>query len=621
MNTEPGKLKTGNRKWPRAKQVPLFAVIGLLFSVCSSLAQRSDRPREVSGEVVVKYKSGVTEEIQNAALEKAGLNLVRRNDALGILRCELKVKIQDVQQARDRVRTTMQACKADANIEYVEPNYLYYTQELVGDATALAPRDLALLMPMNPQVPVIPNDPRFSSLYGMQNGNDDDIDAPEAWAKQTGSTDVLVAIIDTGVDYDHEDLRDNIWHNPGESGGGKEHNGIDDDGNGFKDDYRGWNFVLSSNDPFDDNQHGTHVAGTIGAVGNNGKGVVGVNWRVSILPLKFLNRDGSGTSADGAEAIVYAADMGAKVSNNSWGGGEKSQALEDAIRYASDKGMLFAAAAGNESSNNDASDSYPANYDLPNVISVAANDRNDNLASFSNYGATKVHLSAPGSEILSSKPNNLYQLLSGTSMATPHVAGAAALVMAQFPGITMNQTRVRVLGGVDRKASFSGKVATGGRLNVANAMGTGPLIADTTPLGNTPNTSGPYTVNTSIVDDQAGAAGTLHWVINNSTTDSVAMTSAGNESFSAAIPGQALNTVISYYVTARDADAMTARDRTYTFKITTDTGGGGGSCCGNGAVSVGYGGGSNKLIEVPVNMAVFILPFVLYRTLRRKKSK
>jgi subtilisin family serine protease len=470
----------------------------------------------------------------------------------------------------------------------------------------------------SPQTPVIPNDPRFSSLYGMQNANDNDIDAPEAWGKQTGSASILVAVIDTGVDYDHEDLQANMWRNPGESGGGKENNGLDDDGNGYKDDYRGWNFASKSNDPFDDNQHGTHVAGTIGAVGNNGKGVVGVNWTVKIMPLKFLGRDGSGTSEDAADAIVYAANMGAIISNNSWGGGEKSQVLEDAIRYAATKGHLFVAAAGNESSNNDATDSYPANYDLPNVISVAANDRNDNLASFSNYGKTKVHLSAPGVDILSCRPNSLYQLLSGTSMATPHVAGAAALIAAHFPGITTTQIRTRILGAVDRKSQFTDRVTSGGRLNVDKALTTSPVIGGTTVLGNTPNETGPYTVNTYIVDDAPGASGVLHWVINNATADSVALTAQGGDAFSGQIPGQALNTTILYYITARDAGGNSARDRNYTFRITTESDQPGGACCGNGAVSVGWNGRSNKMIEVPVNLAILILPVVVYGVWRKR---
>jgi subtilisin family serine protease len=581
----------------------LVAICCLLFAVCSSLAQTrsAGRPRFVPGELLVKYKAGVADETKQAGLARAGLNVVESNEVLGFVRCNTREKAQGLPLLPDHVTNAVQACSADPNVEYAEPVYLYYTQEML-------------------QTPVIPNDPRFSSLYAMQNANDNDIDAPEAWAKQTGNRSVLVAVIDTGVDYNHEDLQANMWRNPGESGGGKENNGIDDDGNGFRDDYRGWNFVLNSNDPFDDNDHGTHVSGTLGAVGNNAKGVVGVNWEVTIMPLKFLNRDGSGTSADAAEAIIYAANMGAAISSNSWGGGEDSQAIEDAIRYANTKGMLFVAAAGNESSNNDAVDSYPANYNIPNVISVASNDQNDNLSSFSNYGRTKVHLSAPGSSILSCRPNNLYQSLSGTSMATPHVAGAAALVTAHFPGITTNQTKVRVLGGVDRKAAYTNRVATGGRLNVANSLSTSPLIGGTTALGNTPNTTGPYVVSTQIVDDTPGVSGMLHWVINNATSDSMALTAQGGESFQGQIPGQPLDTNISYYITARDQNGNIGRDRTYSFRITTEVEPppGDGGCCGNGAVSVGWNGKSNKLIEVPLNMAMLIVPFLLWRTWRKR---
>jgi len=584
----------------------LFAVFFLLFAFSYALGQQSikGKPRFVQGQVLIKYKPDVSVADINA---KFGTHPVVRNERLDLVRCHTT-----------NLDSLLAACKADPDVVYAEPLYLYYAQDIpsVGEQ---AHRGMTALMEMNsPQSPVIPNDPRFSSLYGMQNANDNDIDAPEAWGNQTGSASILVAVIDTGVDYDHEDLSANMWRNPGESGGGKENNGLDDDGNSYKDDYRGWNFVSNNNDPFDDNQHGTHVSGTIGAIGNNGKGVVGVNWTVKIMPLKFLSREGSGTSEDAADAIVYAANMGAVISSNSWGGGERSQAIEDAIRYANTKGQLFVAAAGNESSNNDATGSYPANYDLPNVISVAANDRNDNLASFSNYGRTKVHLSAPGVDILSCRPNNLYQLLSGTSMATPHVSGVAALIAAHFPGITTTQIRTRILGAVDRKSQFTDRVATGGRLNVNNALTTSPLVGGTTVLGNTPNTTGPYVVNTNIVDDTPGVSGVLHWVINNATSDSMAMSALGNDGFRGEIPGQALNTTISYYITARDAGGNLARDRTYTFRITTETDQPGGSCCGNGAVSVGWNGNSNKAVEVPVNLAILILPVLVYGVWRKR---
>jgi len=604
MQSLRSKVQGAKSNWRLANGKVLFAVFFLLFAFSYAFGQQSSKgkPRFVPGQVLIKYKPDVSVADINA---KFGTHPVVRNERLDLVRCHTS-----------NMDSLLAACKADPDVVYAEPLYLYYAQEMRDTPSQI---DMPLLM-ATPQTPVVPNDPRFSSLYGMQNSNDNDIDAPEAWGKQTGSASILVAVIDTGVDYNHEDLQSNMWRNPGESGGGKENNGIDDDGNGYKDDYRGWNFVSNNNDPYDDNQHGTHCSGTIGGIGNNGKGVVGVNWTVKIMPLKFLSREGSGTSEDAADAILYAANMGAMISSNSWGGGEKSQAIEDAIRDANTKNHLFVAAAGNESSNNDATGSYPANYDLPNVISVAANDRNDNLASFSNYGRTKVHLSAPGVDILSCRPNNLYQLLSGTSMATPHVAGAAALIAAHFPGITHTQIRTRILGAVDRKSQFSDRVATGGRLNVNNALTTSPLVGGTTVLGNTPNTTGPYVVSTNIVDDTPGVSGVLHWVINNATSDSVVMSAQGNDAFRGQIPGQALNTTISYYITARDAGGNLARDRTYTFRITTETGQPGGACCGNAAVSMGWNGKRNKSVEVPVNLAILALPVVVY-VVWRKRSR
>jgi subtilisin family serine protease len=338
-----------------------------------------------------------------------------------------------------------------------------------------------------------PNDPRFTdgTLWALhntgQNGGtaDADIDAPEAWDARTSAHPIIVAVIDTGVRYTHEDLAGNMWINPGEIAG----NGIDDDGNGYVDDVYGINAINNTGDPNDDNGHGTHVAGTIGAIGNNGKGVVGVAWNVRIMALKFLNSNGSGSISDAIKCVNYARLNGAKIMSNSWGGGGFSQAMYDAIKAARDADILFVAAAGNNGANADTSPMYPAAYDLENIISVAATDRNDNRASFSNYGAVSVDLGAPGVSILSTYHNNnsAYATLSGTSMACPHVSGAAALVWAQHPALNYSQIKARILASTDPIASLAGITVTGGRLNVHKALIQDP-IADFTasPLAGEP---------------------------------------------------------------------------------------------------------------------------------------
>ena len=324
----------------------------------------------------------------------------------------------------------------------------------------------------------IPNDPSFGTLYGLHNIGqsggtaDADIDATEAWQVTTGSENVIVAVIDTGIDHTHPDLVDNIWVNPGETPG----NGIDDDGNGFIDDVHGYDFVNNDGDPFDDEGHGTHVAGTIGATGNNGVGVVGVSWDVSLMGLKFLDANGSGSTADAVRAVNYATMMrnqyghNIRVTNNSWGGGGSSTALRDAIEAGAEADILFVAAAGNSGTDNDASPHYPSSYTSAAVVAVAATDRNDALASFSCFGATSVDLAAPGVGILSTVPGGGYASYSGTSMATPHVAGAAALALAVDPTLTVAELRAAILGTVDAKPGLAGQMVTGGRLNAAQML-------------------------------------------------------------------------------------------------------------------------------------------------------
>jgi subtilisin family serine protease/subtilisin-like proprotein convertase family protein len=340
------------------------------------------------------------------------------------------------------------------------------------------------------RIDTVPNDSRLADLWGLNNTAqtggvaDADIDAPEAWDLTTGSADVVVGVIDTGVDYNHPDLAANIWTNPGEVAS----NGIDDDGNGFVDDIHGYDFVNNDGDPIDDHAHGTHVSGTIAAVGNNGLGVAGVNWNSSIMGLKFLDAGGSGSTANAVRAVNYATLMrlqygvNLRVTNNSWGGGGFNQALRDAINAGANAGILFVAAAGNDENDNDTSASYPASYDVPTIVAVAATDHIDGLARFSNFGATSVDLAAPGVDILSTLPSNGYGEFSGTSMATPHVAGVAALGWALSPTSSIAQIRNALLAGADPVASLAGRVATGGRLNARRTLEQlGMNVALTTP--------------------------------------------------------------------------------------------------------------------------------------------
>lgn len=320
------------------------------------------------------------------------------------------------------------------------------------------------------------NDPKLSEQWSLHNEGqrggkkDADIRALSAWVRTTGSSRVVVAVIDSGVDYTHRDLISNIWVRPDR---------IDeyrDEELGTIDDRQGYNAVDNSGDPMDDNGHGTHCAGIIGAEGDNNEGIAGINWTVEIMPLKFISSNGSGTTKDAIEAINYVIDrkragVNVRIISASWGSTAKSSALREAIKRAGDEGILFIAASGNSSMDSDRMPHYPAGFDLPNVVSVAALDRNDRLATFSNYGAKSVHIAAPGSEILSTWLGNQYEEHSGTSMATPEVAGVAALVLSLEPKLSVKELRERLFDSVDRLDSLKGKVSTGGRLNAARAVG------------------------------------------------------------------------------------------------------------------------------------------------------
>lgn len=334
--------------------------------------------------------------------------------------------------------------------------------------------DLAL------STPAIPSDSLLNDQWSLNNTGqtggvvDADIDAPEAWESTQGSSSVIVGVVDTGIDYLHPDLASNIWVNPGEIAG----NLLDDDGNGYVDDVHGYDFYFNDSDPMDLIGHGTHVAGTIGAVGNNGLGVAGVNWDVGLMALKISPDSGTSVSATAAVAAINYTTMmrevygvNVRVTTHSWGGGGYLQSLYDAISESEQAGLLFVAAAGNGYlTNNDIFANYPSNYDVDNIIAVASTTHTDAISDFSNYGPTTVDLGAPGSSILSTTPNNTYSIYSGTSMATPHVTGVAALAWSYAPDATYQEIRDAILGGVDPLPSLNGLTVTGGRLNAARTL-------------------------------------------------------------------------------------------------------------------------------------------------------
>lgn len=365
-----------------------------------------------------------------------------------------------------------------------------------------------------------PNDPQFSQLWGLHNTGQTggtpgvDIDAPEAWERGVGGGSVVVAVIDTGVDYNHEDLAANMWTNPGEVPG----NGIDDDGNGYVDDVHGYDVVNGDGDPMDDNDHGTHCAGTIGGVGNNGLGVAGVCWNVKIMALKFLSASGSGNTAHAIGCIEYAVQMGAKVLNNSWGGGPYEQALKDAIDAAGAADVLFVAAAGNDYGNdNDMNPSYPASYESDNIISVMSVDAFGAMSSFSNFGEQSVDLAAPGSAILSCKRGGGYVLFSGTSMATPHVVGACALLRSLNGGLSCQQVKDALVSTTD--ASLPGRCVSGGLMKLAAAVAAVPSWLRVDPFSGANVEPGAWSNIAVTVDAGALAAGTYAGSIGISCND------------------------------------------------------------------------------------------------------
>ncbi|MEN3330548.1 MAG: hypothetical protein V7638_5355 [Acidobacteriota bacterium] len=404
-------------------------------------------------EVLVKFKSGVSQEA------------IERLTALRHDRVEDRIENVEGLEAIDDLdnadaATVVNEYQQLPEVEYAEPNF-----EIELDAAEAS----------GPLVPILPQDPQFNDQWALANSGQRggkqgaDISATIAWATTTGSEKVVVAVLDSGVDYTHEDLIQNMWMRPASMAP------YHDNELGTIDDENGFDAIDTTGDPMDQNGHGTHCAGIIGAEGENNIGIAGVNWKVKIMPLKFMNAGGFGTTKDAIEAINYVIDrkkagVNVRIISASWGSTQRSRALEDAIRKAYENDILFVAAAGNSTVNNDRTPHFPSSYNVPNVVSVAALDRHDELAKFSNWGVKSVAIAAPGVDILSTWLGDAYEEKSGTSMATPVVSGVAALILAEHPRISVDDLKKKLLASTDPIVALKGKTVTGGRINAAKAL-------------------------------------------------------------------------------------------------------------------------------------------------------
>ncbi|HEX8289895.1 MAG TPA: S8 family serine peptidase [Pyrinomonadaceae bacterium] len=445
--------------------VILNCFVFLVLATSFAFAQNPSKSYS-DGELLVKFKSEAASENASRASEQIGARVVEKFKDLKWQRIKLPAGLS-VEKAAARYESMPE-------VESVQPNYYYH-----------------LL--------ATPNDPQFSVMYNLQK-----ISAPAAWDFTVGSANTVVAVIDSGIKYDHEDLAANMWTNSGEIKG----NGVDDDGNGFVDDYYGYDFFYSDSDPMDENGHGTHVAGTIGAVGNNGLGVAGINWNVRMMAIKIYSPIGTDTtSAMLINAYNYVRMMkergvNIRVTNNSYGGCNEAcsydQATRDAIDALGNAGILNVFAAGNDAADSDVKPFFPAAYTSPSILSVAASNSTDERPSFSNYGKTSIDIAAPGSGVLSTHTSALkYISLSGTSMASPHAAGTAALLYSYNPNLSVQSLKATIMNTVDVLPQWNNIVKTGGRLNAAKAL-QNQTVCTYTLANNTitvPTKGGMFTVN------------------------------------------------------------------------------------------------------------------------------
>jgi subtilisin family serine protease len=451
---------------------PLCFFVILLLAVNFAFGQKTEKAF-ADGEILVKFKSGTKRARMTETNAALGATLAETLGDLNWIRVKIPFGMT--------VEKALEEYQKSGDVEAVQPNFYY-------------------------RLAVTPNDPQFpnAGMYGLGK-----ISAPGAWDLSTGSSSVVVADIDTGMRYTHEDLAPNVWTNPGEIN----NNGIDDDGNGFVDDYYGYDFRFNDSDPLDEHGHGTHTAGTIGAAGNNGVGVTGVNWNVKIMAIKIYSAGATdSTSAMLVNAYNYVRLMktrgvNIRATNNSYGDCPEAcgydQATKDALDALGEAGVLNVFAAGNNGRNVDtAAPNYPSNYTIPSILAVASSTSTDTRSSFSNFGTTSIDLAAPGSSIFSTtfSSNSSYGGMSGTSMATPHVTGAAALLAAYNPNLSAASLKATLMNTVDVLAAWNGVVKTGGRLNVQRALQNQTVcsfnLSQTSLLA--PTKGGTFTVNITV---------------------------------------------------------------------------------------------------------------------------
>jgi subtilisin family serine protease len=494
-----------------------FSLLSALLCGGASIAHSAPVPAEFApGEILVKVAPARSAALSRFSASSGG-STIRTYPRVGWQRVKLPANLS--------IADALKVYTKQAGVTAVEPNYKVKAFKT-------------------------PNDSSYDRLYAMAK-----ISAPAAWDVTTGSSDVVIAVLDTGVKYDHPDLAANMWHNPTE----KPNNGKDDDGNGIVDDYYGYDALNLDGNPMDDNGHGTHCAGVIGAVGNNSQGVVGVNWKTKIMALKFLGADGLSFSSGALDAYEYAITqkkrgVNLRVISNSWGGPGKSLAIQSVMQEAADNGIISICAAGNDDTDNDAKATNPSNGNVTGLVSVGASDENDNRASFSNYGKRNVDLFAPGVDIYSTyigKGANAYTFESGTSMACPHVAGAAALLLAQAPSLGVAEVKTRLLAAVDVLPQLKGLATSSGRLNLAKLL-----------------SNGIYSVRGVVTDEAKKPLAGAQIFINGSKTASATSKPDGSYSVDGLKPGtySATATLRGWTFTASPAK-VTLGNKSYVSKI------------------------------------------------------